>query len=118
MRRAASMLVLFAGCVDLPEEYRVEDLRILEVRAEPPEIRMFEDAPLTGTPEEVLASPIELTDVRMTVLAAHPDLDATFEYQWIRCRDEPREPGCRPAASAVCRATPRRRSGSARAPRR
>lgn len=89
MRRLAWLLLVFSSaCVDLPLEYQIEDLRILEIRAEPPEIRMFVDAPLDATPEELLTSGFDETEVRMSVLAAHPDLDATFSHSWIRCERE------------------------------
>lgn len=85
MRRFAWVLLLAAGCFDLPEEYRIEDLRIVEVRLEPPEVPFFRDAPVGGSPEEVLASDFATEDVRLSVLTAHPDIDAAYQYEWFRC---------------------------------
>lgn len=76
-----------AGCgVSLPEEYLVEDLRILEIRAEPPELRIFADAPIDVELEQLARQPLDLREVRFTALVAHPDLDATFEQEWVRCK--------------------------------
>lgn len=88
MARHLSWFALLAvGCgVSLPEEYRVEDLRILEIRAEPPEIRIFQDAPIDLELDQLATQPLDLRPVRLSALIAHPDLDATFDGQWIRCK--------------------------------
>ncbi len=93
MRRAALALACTAfatACVDFPDEFRIEDLRIVEVRADPPEISFFRDAPVGGTAEEILATPLATEDIELSVLAAHPDLDASFGYTWFRCKAESR----------------------------
>lgn len=92
--RLLVLCALTASCIDLPEEYRIEDLRIIEVRAEPPEVPIFQDAPIRGPTEDVLRTPLDTRDVRMTVVAAHPDLDATFSYSWIRCKPGLRRVPC------------------------
>ncbi|MEQ8980182.1 MAG: hypothetical protein RL846_19755, partial [Deltaproteobacteria bacterium] len=74
MRRLLVLLLATSGCFELPDEYRIEDLRIVEVRAEPPEIPFFRSAPIGGTAEEVFASDLANEDIRMSVLTAHPDL--------------------------------------------
>lgn len=88
MRRHLTGLCLFVfGCgVSLPEEYRIEDLRILEIRADPPEIRIFQDAPINLEPSQLAGQPLDLRPVRLSALVAHPDLDASFDGQWIRCK--------------------------------
>jgi hypothetical protein len=88
MRRSLSWLCLLGvGCgVSFPEEYRIEDLRILEIRAEPPEIRIFQDAPIDLEVNQLATQPLDLRPVQLSALIAHPDLDATFDGQWIRCK--------------------------------
>ncbi len=88
MRRLLVLVLATSGCFELPDEYRIEDLRIVEVRTEPPEIPFFRNAPIGGTAEEVFASELANEDIRMSVLAAHPDLDAEFTYAWFRCARE------------------------------
>lgn len=88
MRRLLVLLLATSGCFELPDEYRIEDLRIVEVRAEPPEIPFFRNAPIGGMAEEVFASDLANEDIRMSVLTAHPDLDAEFTYTWFRCARE------------------------------
>lgn len=90
MRRAALVALLATACVEFPDEYRIEDLRILEIRSEPPEITFFDGAPIDGSIEDVLATPPATTDITLSVLAAHPDVDAAFDYTWFRCKAESR----------------------------
>lgn len=86
-RHLTWLCLLATGCgVSLPEEYRVEDLRILEIRAEPPEIRIFQDAPIDLEPSQLANQPLDLRPVQLSALVAHPDLDANFDGQWIRCK--------------------------------
>ncbi|MEQ9497703.1 MAG: hypothetical protein RIT81_12615 [Deltaproteobacteria bacterium] len=91
MRRLLVLLLATSGCFELPDEYRIEDLRIVEVRAEPPEIPFFRNAPIGGMAEEVFGSDLANEDIRMSVLAAHPDLDAEYRYAWFRCARENEE---------------------------
>lgn len=78
---ATSLLI---GCnVSFPDEFRVEDLRVLNVRVDPPEISLFEGGDLSLDPN--LLPPIANTRVRVTALVAHPDIGATFKYDWVRC---------------------------------
>ncbi|MEE2904386.1 MAG: hypothetical protein VYC39_18800 [Myxococcota bacterium] len=75
------------SCADLiPDEYRIEDLRILNIKVEPPEVPIFIAAE-NGELELALDQlpPPDLRPVTVTVVAAHPDLNATFQYDWIQC---------------------------------
>lgn len=86
--------VLVAGCdVSLPNEYQIEDLRILEIRADPPEISIFRDAPVDASAEDLGRQAPNLRSVTFTALLAHPDLDAELETGWVRCKTEPAMPG-------------------------
>lgn len=85
----AAVVLSPAGCgLSFPDEKMIEDLRILEVRAEPPEIRFVQPGQTATTAVDflrVLATAPNLETVRFSGLAAHPDLDATFAYGWGRC---------------------------------
>ena len=82
------MCGLSFSCTDLiPDEFRIEDLRILNIKVEPPEVPIFVapgDDELGLKLDEL--PPPDLQPVVVTVVAAHPDLDATFQYDWIQCR--------------------------------
>jgi hypothetical protein len=78
---------LSISCGDAtPEEFLVEDLRILNIKTEPPELALFV-APKDGALElkpDALPAP-DLRPLEVSVLAAHPDLDAALQFDWIRC---------------------------------
>lgn len=82
-------LGLLACNLDLPSEYRIEDLRVLDLQVEPPEVSVFEPSG-TGTTalsfDPMNPPPIAHQPVRVRALVAHPDLAASFEYDWIRCK--------------------------------
>lgn len=90
MRRLLSLALVFAaGCgLSFPAEYRVEDLRILDISLDPAEIPVIAPGFTATTAEQltqlVISNPNEQT-VKMTALVAHPDLDATFTYDWKAC---------------------------------
>ena len=75
------------ACDDvIPDESKIEDLRILNIKTEPPEVALFVP-PVDGNLElnaENLPAP-DLQPVKVTILAAHPDLDAELQFDWIRC---------------------------------
>ncbi|MCC7384623.1 MAG: hypothetical protein IT384_22435 [Deltaproteobacteria bacterium] len=88
MRLCGGALAVLAvgGCFpDLPPEYRVDDLRVLDLRVRPPELGLFArtDDPLAFDPNRL--PPVVSSSVVVTALVAHPDLDATFRYDWVRC---------------------------------
>jgi hypothetical protein len=65
----------------------------LNIRAEPPEVALFASGGLELEPLPAFATS---TVVRFTVLAAHPDLDATLSFDWFRCGAEsPSDPPLR-----------------------
>lgn len=83
----AACALVSAGCgLHFPDPARIEDLRVLEIRTDPPEIAVFEPG---GPPATTLAELSRLrprvTPVKLTALVAHPDLKATFYYEWFRC---------------------------------
>lgn len=87
---AAPLTLGLTACnLDLPSEYRIEDLRVLDLQVEPPEVSVFEPSG-TGTValsfDPMNPPPIAHQPVRVRALVAHPDLDASFEYDWIRCK--------------------------------
>jgi hypothetical protein len=83
----ATAIAAAAGCnLHFPDATKIEDLRILDLHADPPEIAVFRRGgsdPLAFDPKS--PPPIDLTPVKLTALVAHPDLGATFLYDWIRC---------------------------------
>lgn len=89
IRGLAAALVLVGGCgVSLPNERMIEDLRILEVRAEPPETRLVEAGRTASTAAELVGLLLTAPSrerVRLSATVAHPDLDATFSKTWCRC---------------------------------
>ncbi len=76
------------GCgVSFPDEYRIEDLRVLNLRAEPPEIAVFAP-PAPGEPltlDTGRLPSIVATEVRLEAVVAHPDPEARLGYDWVRC---------------------------------
>ncbi len=83
-----SSLALCVACgLSFPDEYLVEDLRILEIRSDPPEIPIFSRPRLDLSPQELSGLSPNFQTVRFSALVAHPDLDASFSYDWIRCVD-------------------------------
>jgi hypothetical protein len=75
-----------AACgVTFPDASLIQDLRVLEIRAEPPEISVFQPAHAIGSAAELGFLKPNFTPVEFSAIVAHPDLDATFEYTWIRC---------------------------------
>jgi hypothetical protein len=85
--KLACSVLMLCGCnVSLPDEYFVADLRVLDLKVRPPEISLFakSDDPLSLDPSD--PPMLERTEVEVTALVAHPDLDASFSYDWIRCR--------------------------------
>lgn len=90
MRRALLSIAVSAalGCgVNLPPEYLVEDLRVLDVRVTPPEIPLFartSSGALEFDPDNPPA--LDPRTVRVEAFVAHPDLEARFSYDWIRCK--------------------------------
>lgn len=87
--RRLFLLLLLTGCgVSFPKEELVEDLRILNIKVDPPEVSIFRKPVLDATPEDLLSLETSTQTVTLTALVAHPDLDATFELEWIRCTDE------------------------------
>jgi hypothetical protein len=89
MRCLALFFVLLAGCgLSFPSEFRVEDLRILNITLDPPEIPVVEPGFTATTAEQlaqlIITHPNEAT-VKVSALVAHPDLDATFSYDWHAC---------------------------------
>jgi hypothetical protein len=88
MRLRWLAILLAHGCgVTFPSETIVEDLRILEISVSPPEISVFEEVRVDAELEDLASLTPNLEPVRLTALAAHPDLDATFDVEWIRCKD-------------------------------
>jgi hypothetical protein len=75
-----------AGCVSIPDASIIQDLRILDLRVEPAEIAVFKPAPPVSTAQDLLSLAPNAVDVKVTAVVAHPDLDATFEYEWVRCK--------------------------------
>lgn len=85
---ALAALLLLAGCgVSFPKEELVQDLRILNIRVDPPEIPIFARPVIDAEPEDLVSLETSTQTVTLTALVAHPDLDATFELEWIRCRN-------------------------------
>lgn len=83
---AATMHFIASGCgVSFPDESRIEDLRVLEIRADPPEIAVFEPGQRATSSRDLLALRRSATTVRLTALVAHPDRDAALSYDWYRC---------------------------------
>lgn len=86
--RLAAVVLACAGLVacdlNLPSEKNVEDLRILDVQVDPPELALFARGSLELDP--MSPPPFERTEVRVRALVAHPDLDASYGYRWVRCR--------------------------------
>lgn len=81
-------LAFCAACgLSFPDEYLIEDLRILEIRSDPPEIPVFSQPRLDVSADELGALTPNFQTVRFSALVAHPDLDASFSYDWIRCVD-------------------------------
>ncbi len=88
MRRAWAVLLL-SGCgVTFPSESKIEDLRILELRVDPPEVRVFEEVTLDADLDHLASLTPRFAPVRLSAVVAHPDLDATFDIDWIRCRGD------------------------------
>ena len=105
MRRQLIIALLWtaAGCgVSFPENHLIEDLRVLNIRAEPPEVGLFVKG---GLELEPLPSFATSTVVRFTVLAAHPDLDAKLRFDWFRCA--PEDPSDAPLRGLPCDASAR-----------
>lgn len=75
-----------AGCVKIADPTRIEDLRILEVRADPPEIAVFAPSPPARGFADLVALPRRRSPVTLGALVVHPDLDARFQHQWYRCK--------------------------------
>lgn len=89
LRRGSAILaipaLLASACdLNLPSERDIEDLRVLDLKVDPPEITLFERGSLELDP--MSPPPFERTEVTVRALVAHPDLDATFGYQWVRCK--------------------------------
>lgn len=84
---AAGVGLLLLGCdVSFPDEYRVEDLRVLNLRADPPEVAAFARIPGAPLPlDTIQVRDLLETPVDMSALVAHPDLDAEIEIRWLRC---------------------------------
>jgi len=80
----AAALFMSACDLNLPSESKIEDLRILDIKVDPPEISLFELGSLALEPENL--PPFRRQDVTVKVLAAHPDLDATFSFEFVRCK--------------------------------
>ncbi|MCK6547888.1 hypothetical protein L6R52_18700 [Myxococcota bacterium] len=84
-----AVVALASACgVSLPNERMIEDLRILEVRAEPPETRLLEPGRTASTAAELVGLLLTAPSrerVRLSATVAHPDLDATFSATWCRC---------------------------------
>lgn len=76
-------VALTACGFSLPSEWKVEDLRVLDVRVDPAEIPLFEPGALTLDPAAL--PPVARTRVSLTALVAHPDLDAATTLTWARC---------------------------------
>ena len=105
VRRQLTIGLLWAtaGCgVSFPENHLIEDLRVLNIRAEPPEVALFVGG---GLELEPLPSFATSTVVRFTVLAAHPDLDAKLRFDWFRCA--PDDPSDAPLRGLPCDASAR-----------
>src|SRR5262249_53399114 len=64
----------------------IQDLRILDIRVEPAEMTVFKPAAPVSRARELFALQPNDVDVTFTALVAHPDLDAKFKYEWIRCK--------------------------------
>jgi hypothetical protein len=79
--------LLFFGCgLSFPNEYLIEDLRPLEIRIEPPEIPLFRLAPGDSLELDLeRPPPFDLKPITVTAVVAHPDLSATFRFDWTRC---------------------------------
>jgi hypothetical protein len=82
----APLLAATLSCgVSFPDPALIQDLRILEVRAEPPEISVFLPGPAASTPQDLVRLRPNLAPVTLSVIAAHPDPNAQLSYSWIRC---------------------------------
>jgi hypothetical protein len=81
-------LIGLSACVTFPEEELVEDLRIIDIRTTPPEIPIFTTPVLDADLDRLASLEPNHEPVTVTALMAHPDLDAAFEVDWIRCRFE------------------------------
>jgi hypothetical protein len=87
MRRLLSTsAIALAGCISIPDAAIVDDLRILEIRVDPPEIPVFKPAPPISRPEDLLELEPNDVTVEVAALVAHPDLDAKIAYEWVRCK--------------------------------
>ncbi|MFO0723861.1 MAG: hypothetical protein U1E65_08775 [Myxococcota bacterium] len=91
-----------AACsLDLPPEYKVDDLRVLDIQVDPPEVPVFQPIIATGTVslsfDPMHPPPVFRQPVRVRAFVAHPDLGATFSYDWIRCRPGLDRVPCDPA---------------------
>jgi len=90
-RRLKLALLCSAGCLlscgdDIPKAFLIEDLRILNIKTEPPEVPIFVAPGEEGLQLRPGMLPMpDLKPIEVTVLAAHPDLDATLQFDWIRC---------------------------------
>ncbi len=79
------LALLGAACdLNLPSERDIEDLRVLDLKVDPPEITLFERGSLDLDPMN--PPPFARTEVTVRALVAHPDLDASFGYSWVRCK--------------------------------
>lgn len=84
-----SIALLSGACgITFPQEFRIEDLRVLNVVTDPPEISVIEPGTTATTAQQLIEAlrdhPNE-QEVTLTALLAHPDLDATFNYSWKAC---------------------------------
>lgn len=88
---AVAVLGAFTGCHGASDVPPIEDLRVLDIRVVPPEVSVF--APpsdlasldLRGADGAFTVPELAGTEVRFTALVAHPDLDATFTFDWTQC---------------------------------
>ena len=91
-----------AGCnVSFPDEFLIEDLRVLDIQTDPPEVPVFSEGTAIGRDGSVTNFGLDTRRVRYDVLVAHPDLDAVFEYRWFGCAPALGSIPCGPAEPAA-----------------
>ncbi len=72
-----------AGCnVSFPDEFLIEDLRVLDIQTTPPEVAVFTQTTSIGPDGTITNFGIQTTKVTYDALVAHPDLDAAFVFRW------------------------------------
>ena len=92
MKRATVLLALLAaaGCgIHFPDPTQIQDLRVLEIRTDPPEMTAIAPGHTATTAQQLLfllATDPNEQQVTASAIITHPDLGATFGYAWTRCK--------------------------------